>query len=134
MTTLAVIDTHALLWAATGQRRRLGRQALRLIERVDRGHAALYVPTTALVEVGEAISRGKVNLDGGFDTWVDRLLGTGRYLAADITVAVVRRAQRLYAIRERGDRIIAATAAELDLPLVTRDPAIAEVAGVGIVW
>lgn len=131
---LAVIDTHALLWAATGQRRRLGRRALRLIDRVDRGQAFLYIPATVMVEVGEAVWRGTVRFDDGYDAWLDSLLATGRYLAADLTVAVVRRAQSLYSIRERGDRLIAATAAELELPLITRDPAIADAAGVDLIW
>lgn len=130
----AVVDTHALLWAATGQTRRLGRRALRWMERVEAGLASLYVPTTVLVEVGEAVWRGKVLLDGGFDAWVDAMLSTGRYFAADLTVAIVRRAQTLHSIPERGDRLIAATAAELDLPLITRDPSIAQAAKVAVVW
>lgn len=134
MTSLAVVDTHALLWAATGQKKRVGRRALRLFERADRGEASLWVPTTVLVEVGEAVRKGVVRFEGGFDAWVEAMLSTGRYLAADLTVAIVRRAQELYSIPERGDRLIAATAAVMDLPLVTRDPKIAEAAGVDVIW
>jgi predicted nucleic acid-binding protein len=46
----------------------------------------------------------------------------------------VVKAEELYAIREQGDRLIAATAAVLDLPLVTRDPEIAKAAGVELLW
>ncbi len=133
MIPLAVIDTHALVWALW-QRKRLGRAALRLIDRVERGQASLYVPALALVEIGEAVQRGRLELDGGFDGWVSGLLSTGRYLIADLTAPIVRRAQTLYAIPERGDRLIAATAAELGVPLITRDPEIAASAGVELVW
>lgn len=132
--SLAVIDTHALIWALTGQRRRLGQAALRLIDSVDRGEAALYVPTLSLVEVGEAERRGAIRLRGGFDRWVEGLFSTGRYHPADLTTAIVRRAQTLFEIPERADRLIAATAAELDLALITRDAAIAETAGVDTIW
>jgi predicted nucleic acid-binding protein len=46
----------------------------------------------------------------------------------------VLRAQALYSIPERGDRLIAATAAHMDLPLITRDPEIARAAGVELHW
>lgn len=42
--------------------------------------------------------------------------------------------EALYAIPGRGDRLIAATAAELDGPLITRDPEIARVAAVDLIW
>jgi predicted nucleic acid-binding protein len=37
-------------------------------------------------------------------------------------------------IPERGDRLIAATALELDYPLITRDPEIAAAAGLELIW
>jgi PIN domain nuclease of toxin-antitoxin system len=132
--SLAVVDTHALIWALSGQRKRLGRAARRLIERADRGQAALYVPAIALVEVGEAEHRGAIRLNAGFDSWVEGLFSTGRYHPADLTASIVRRAQTLFSIPERSDRLIAATALELDVPLVTRDPEIAEAAGVELIW
>ena len=52
----------------------------------------------------------------------------------DLTAAIVLRSQELYAIPERGDRLVAATAAELDCPLITRDPEIAAAAGVEVIW
>jgi len=51
-----------------------------------------------------------------------------------LTAEIVYLAQRLYAILERGDRLIAATALALDLPLITRDPQIAAAAGVECLW
>ena len=54
--------------------------------------------------------------------------------ARSYTTRIVRRAQLLYEIPERGDRLIAATAAELDLPLITRDNTIADAAGVDVIW
>lgn len=61
------------------------------------------------------------------------LFGTGSFFPADLTMAVVLRSESLQAVAERGDRIIAATAGVLDLPLISRDPALAA-AGVDIIW
>ncbi len=62
------------------------------------------------------------------------LVGSGSFFVADLTAAVALRADTLYTIPERGDRLIAATAAHLGLPLVTRDPDIARAAGVALLW
>lgn len=131
---LAVTDAHALIWAATGQVRKLGRHARRLFERVEAGHGTVYVPTMALVEIGEAHRAGRVSFGGPFSDWVRRLFGSGRYQPAELTVEIVLHAERLYQIPERGDRLIAATASAWNCRLITRDPAIAEAAGVEVVW
>ena len=57
-----------------------------------------------------------------------------QYHEAQLTAEVVCVAQRLYAIVERSDRLIAATAVSLDLPLITRDPDIAAAVGVECLW
>ncbi len=133
MTEIAVTDTHALLWWATGRSQRLGRKARRVFERVDAGKAVVYVPALSLVEVGDAAHRGLVRLQGGTLEWLKRLLGSGRYVPAALDAEVVVLAEELRGIRERTDRLIAATAIHLDLPLMTRDPSIAA-AGVSVIW
>lgn len=132
--TLAVTDTHALIWAATGNVKRLGRRARRMFERADRGDCAIYLPTIALVELGEACRRGVVALNQPLDAWAKAAFESGSYLPAPLTPEVVYAAQSLYDIPERGDRLIAATAAVLDLPLITRDEQIAASVGVECLW
>lgn len=134
MAQLAVTDSHALIWYATGRKRKLGGKARRLFERADSAGAAVYVPAIALVEIAEAAHRGVVKLRSGFDVWCRGLLSSPHFIAVDLGVEIVVKAEELYSIRERGDRLIAATAAVLDLPLVTRDPEIAEAAGVDLLW
>lgn len=132
---LAVLDTHALIWWLVGTTSRLGRRARAFLDRVDEGRAVACVPAISLVELGEAIRRGAVQLDEPFDAFVARLEGTpSRYHVVPLTGAVVARAHTLYAIPERGDRLIAATAGVLGYPLVTRDPAIVAAVGGEHVW
>ena len=134
MTTLALVDTHTLIWAATSHVRLLGRRARRFIDDVEKGRAAAYVSTVTLVEVSEAVQRGTVSFDQGYESWVERLANSGRYHVVDLTLAIVLRAHDLYEIPERGDRLLAATALELDCPLVTRDAKIAQTPGVDALW
>jgi len=130
---LAVTDAHALIWYAQGRTRKLGRRARAVFEAADAGAAALYVPTIALVEVLEASRAGLIELTGGVEVWVQALFSTASFFPVALTVDILLRAEELYAIPERGDRLIAATAALLSAPLITRDPEI-ERAGVEVIW
>ena len=132
---IAVVDTHALIWWIDGRTKQLGRRARTFLERVDDGAAVACVPSISLVEMGEAIHRGVLTLDEPFDTFVARLDGTpSRYQVVPLTAAIVACAHGLYAIAERGDRLIAATARELGYSLVTRDAAIAAAIGAEQLW
>ncbi len=131
----AVLDTHALLWWLAGRMRSLGRSARAFVERVDAGDAVAHVPSVALVEVGEAIRRGAFTLGEPFEVFVQRLENTpSRYRVVPLDTAIVARSHELFAIPERGDRLIAATAQHLGLPLITRDPAIARVIRGDVIW
>lgn len=134
MPELAVTDSHALIWYATGRHRKLGAKARRFFNRVDSERAAVYIPTVALVEIAEASRRGIIQLEGGFTAWCSGLLSSPRFIALDLSVEIVIRAEELYAIPERGDRLIAATASVLELPLVTRDANVKQNAGLEVLW
>ncbi len=131
---VAVTDTHSLLLRASGRVQKLGPRARDHFERTDRREAAIYVPTFVLAAVGELVHLGRVQLPRSFEEWLDDLLGSKVYIPADLTADVVRTAQNLFAFPERGDRLIAATAVALGVPLMTRDGEIAACAQVERLW
>jgi PIN domain nuclease of toxin-antitoxin system len=132
---IAVTDTHGLIWWITNQSRLLCRKAARFFSRVDGGAAVVCIPSLVLVELDEAVVYGDVVLDEPFSDFVDRLVLTpSRYQVVDLTPEVVVRAHGLFAIPERGDRLIAATAAVLEYPLITRDPEIVAAIGGDHLW
>ena len=92
------------------------------------------MPVLVLVELSEAIRRGTVRCEAGFSRWSAEFLASGGFIAADLTRDAVFEAERLYGISERGDRLIAATAAALGCPLITSDSQIARHAGVTTIW
>jgi hypothetical protein len=71
---------------------------------------------------------------GSFEQWARSAFSSGKYHEAHLSAEIVHAAQRLYLIAERGDRLIAAIALVLELPLITRDPQIADAAGVECIW
>ncbi len=132
---IAVTDTHSLLWYANLRtHKKLGRDALLHFQRVDRREAAVYVPALVLAEVGELAHLGRIDLGLPFSDWMDGVFSNACILSQPLTHAIVRTAHNLFAIPERGDRLIAATAVALDVPLITRDPEIAACANVTLLW
>jgi PIN domain nuclease of toxin-antitoxin system len=132
---IAVTDTHPLIWWLSDQRRRLGRQAKAFFDRVDEGRAVVCIPTMSLVEVDEAMGTGDFVFPESFPEFVHRLESTpSRYQVVSLTPEIVLHAHELFQIPERGDRLIAATAAALGYPLITRDPDIARVIGADHIW
>lgn len=94
----------------------------------EEGRAQILVPSIVLVEALFLLHRRRVS-----QAIIDRLMTLSAEADASIYVvpldmAVVRALQDFgpAAVPELPDRIIAATARALDLPLITTDPAIAE--------
>jgi PIN domain nuclease of toxin-antitoxin system len=131
--SIAVTDTHALILALR-EPRRLGKAAKRFMTRVAEGQAILFLPAIVLVEFAESHRAGDFRLDLPLEAWLRRLLLSGQFKIADLTFEVVMRSHELYAIRERADRLIAATALVLECPLITRDAEIMDSAEVECIW
>ena len=132
--SLFVTDTHPLVWYAEARSRKLGKHARKAFEYAESGRAVIYVPVVVLVEILELARAGQIRLRVAPTQWIDNLLRLPGFAAADLTPAVVLAAETLHAIPEQNDRMIAATAVELGLPLITRDAEIASLRHVKTVW
>lgn len=118
----AVTDTHALIWYLEDDPR-LGPDAGLLFDACDRGQLSIYIPTMCLVEIVFLQEKGRISAD--LKTKLDIELGgtaTGLRLT-DLTDKVVEAMALIPRIEipEMPDRIIAATAMHLNLPLISRD-------------
>lgn len=118
----AATDTHGLIWYLENDPR-LGADASLLFADCDQGRAFIYVPTISLVEIVYLQEKGRIS--ARLKTTFDAKLKAGRsgLKLIDLTAEVVDAMARIprAEVADMPDRIIAATALHLGLPLISKD-------------
>ena len=126
-----VLDTHALVWLLDGNRR-LGPDSRALIASAA-GRAAVSFSAISAWEIAMLVAKGRLELDRDVLDWLAnaaRLPGIRTApLSVEISVASTRLPGELHG--DPADRLIVATARQLDATLVTADRALLGYAGSG---
>jgi PIN domain nuclease of toxin-antitoxin system len=129
-----VVDTHALIHRVTNRKRRLGRRAWDIFERVDRGADTIIVPFTVLEEVLLLSEIGKIQIPLPFREFVISLDKAENFDLGVNDTAVLLEAATFTTITDPYDRMIIAQARVEGLPLITGDEKIHESGLVRTVW
>ncbi|MEA3340589.1 MAG: PIN domain-containing protein [Chloroflexota bacterium] len=129
-----VVDTHFLIWYLQDNPR-LSPRGRSIFSRADKGKATIAIPTIALVEMIYLADKKRIA-----NTLVEAALSllrgaSGNYRLAPLDLAVVEAVVQVprSIVPDMPDRIIAATALSLDLPLLSRDSAIEAVEALDVI-
>jgi PIN domain nuclease of toxin-antitoxin system len=125
-----LLDTHAVLWAAEGDRR-LGNSAADLLKNIKSGEAVISDIT--LLEIAMLVKKQRIHL---MVSTMEYLRGIERnYPPLTITAEIAAIAMDLNLPQsDPFDRIIVASAQHHALPLLTRDQNISDSGLVKVVW
>lgn len=118
----AVTDTHALVWYLEDSPK-LGQAASGVFDACDAGESLIFIPTICLVEIIFLQEKGRISADLLARLTLELGAESSGLRLAALTFEVANAVTRVPRVQvpELPDRIIAATALALELPLITRD-------------
>ncbi len=126
-----VTDTHPLVWHLR-RSRRLSTQARALFQQADQGQAQIVIPAMVLVEVMYLAEHNRITAH--FVDVIQLVHSSTNYLIQPLDETIVAAAQQVPNQIELHDRLIAATAIVLHLPLITKDEALRKATVLQTIW
>jgi len=131
---MIVLDTNALIWWASNSER-LSRKAKKAIEEAER-KKALYISSISILEIYILVKKNKIKFNTSVDSWLEKVesLPYVNFVPMDNKIAVqsVNLPDLLH--KDPADRIIIATALNIEAKLITSDRKIINYKKVQTVW
>ena len=132
---MIVLDTHALLWWANGERAQLSAAATSAINaEMDGGQ--ILISSMSAWELAMLVERGRVALSMDIASWLDTLsrIDAVQMVPVDSEIAVKSVQLPGDFHKDPADRIIVATARKFAAPLVSADEKIRAYPHVRAIW
>lgn len=128
---MILLDTHVFVWAATGDRA-LSRPAQRALKQWPRR----YLADISLREVAMLERAGRLEVDGPVWEWLEDAIDELKVEVVGVTPRIAARSAHIGQTfhGDPADQLIAATAIELDVPLVTADERLRASPAVRTLW
>jgi PIN domain nuclease of toxin-antitoxin system len=117
-----LLDTHIALWLDSGDER-LQPATRSVIDECWRSGGTILLSAVTVWEIALLVDRGRIELDLPIEKWVERFVAQRGLQVVPLGYRAAAHSYRLHPLEHRdpADRLLIATAIELDCPLVTYD-------------
>ena len=129
-----VADTHALVFFATGQLRRMSPRCRTIFRRAEDERDRVHVPAVCFFEIALLLERGRIRSRIDFGAWHDLIAAHPGLPIERLGWEDIREARGLTGLIDPFDRLIAGTALRLDVSLLTNDERMRRSGLVRTVW
>ncbi|HEY7215010.1 MAG TPA: type II toxin-antitoxin system VapC family toxin [Thermoanaerobaculia bacterium] len=131
---MILLDTHVVFWLST-KPDRLSRKAASAIRRALAG-SGIAIASITLWELAHQIARGRIRVQGTTEAFIEELVEQTGVVVREITPEIAALAVHFPESfpGDPADRLIAATARAVGMPLVTADDRLLESALVETIW
>lgn len=132
---MIVLDTHALVWWASGNDAQLSPSAAQAIA-IEMQGGQIVVSSISAWELAMLVARGRLHLSMDVEAWLSVVgqIEAVRFVPVDNEIAVKSISLPGEFHKDPADRMIVATARKLAAPLVTADERIRAYPHVRTVW
>ena len=122
MTDRLLLDAHIALWLESGHEN-LRSATRELIETCWKGSGTIYLSAVSVWEIAMLVEAGRIEFHIPVEVWVDRFLAQPGTAPIALNHRAAARSYQLHELarRDPADRLLIATAIELECPLVTYD-------------
>jgi len=131
---MMVVDTHVILWDAL-EPERLTAAAKRALNKADRGDGIILCEIS-LWEIAMLMQKKRVQVEADYQSFIELVLQSRNCLLQNLTPAIADLSVSIDLGKDKdpADRIIAATASQQGVPLVTADRDIQASKAVKTIW
>lgn len=119
---MLLLDTHVWIWTVDGDDTRLGRRSRRLLS-ASEARGTIRVSPMSVFEIAALHTLGRLRLSRTPDRWVAEALDAAGIRLAEFSIDVVLDGGQIprEALADPIDRLLVATARQLDAVLMTAD-------------
>lgn len=126
---MVLLDTHAWIWSVEGDTRRVGRKAQALLVRAE-VQERIRVSPVSIFEIMSLHTSGRLRLSRPAEGWIRDSVSAAGVRLAEVTPAIAIDAGAIprTALADPLDRLLVATARQLDATFLTADQQILQYA------